>query len=397
MSERFLNVLIIEDVPEWAKDISDSLRISAKDMGYSINFLYAENIRQAESMTVSYCLHGISTDQGMPETTGGEVSNDHGERYIRSLQTWEPPSYMAVYTALPHTGISNLAGQRGISDYITKSASESEDGSGHRYMSVTAYADHFISQIVQQYLKRVLSLASQSGFRELQAISRKTLETYEDFLATEERDERLAWQFVAEFFKIQESLNPLLIALFSSIEPDQNETGSNKEASRSAEASSIEVELRRLINRLENRGDLAAVKTYFHIQAPRNIATYYIDSCKFVRELRNRAVHTEWNFNHEAYDQVRPHLVRVCDMLAWFLRRPMLVSLHRSRDYFLRGTDIRQQYPRVVEHYFEHEIPSSTPYDLFTMLSDDSPLIRLSPRISAKPDESTGRPSIAFS
>lgn len=389
-----LSILIIEDTPEWANDIRDAFDAVAPNLGFSLTFDFAENLREAEEKSKSLCFHGISTDQNMPETVGGDVSRDHGKEYIRNLQSWDPPAYMAVYTAYPHTTVSNIAGQKGIQDYITKSDENTTDEAGHLHMRVTAYASYFLSKIEVLYIQRVLKLAQDSGISDLRSHGRKASIAFDDFTKSNRTIDEKASQFIVTFFALQECFNRILIAFFKGIAGTDISQQILGEIREESEAGKVEVSLRKMLNGLENRGMISVLAVHLGLRKPRNISGHYIDSCKAIREVRNKATHSTWNINVKSYQDLRSDVISVCDLLAWFLRRPMIISPFRTRDYFVRVVDVRRQFPENREFYFEHEVPDAKPYELYTMLSQDGPFLQLTSFLTVETDEATGDPTL---
>jgi len=391
-----LNVLIIEDTPEWASDISEAFHAISPGLGIDLKTVFAENLREAEEKSKSFCLHGISTDQNMPETIGGDVSSDHGKEYIRNLQSWDPPAYMAVYTAFPHTAVSNIAGQKGIQDYITKSDENTTDDAGNQHMRVSTYANYFLKNVETKYLQRVFSLAQHSCFQDLRNLSRRTATDFERFMNSNRTDDEDAERFVLSFFALQESFNRILARYFESISADSSLKEISEKENKKPDASYVETRLRRALNFLENKGSLLELHEYLHLGKSNNISGYYIDSCEALRKVRNRSMHSSWKISVGSYNELRSSIVRICDVLAWFLRRPLLISPRRTREYFLQAVDISREHPERCEFYFEHDIPDAKPYELYTMLSQESPLAALEDYFSVKADTTTGDPVIEF-
>ena len=385
---RPLRILVIEDEAQWAKDIQDTIRVAAKKIALSVDFMTAETTLDAKRMIREHCFHGISIDQNMPEALGGEVSWERGRTFISELRAWDPPGFMALFTGRPNTHVANFAGAKAQIPYIVKSQQDKPAADDNQYMTVVSYSQYFMRQVRRQYITRVLSLVQDSGFVKLHTLARDTSAAYEQFADTEFQDAEDAKVFFLELSKFRENFNlalaSFLMGLSSGIKGKPGAVNAGDGAAR------VEAWLSKQLNALDEGKHLEAMRDYFGMRPGEQLSSFYVGACASLRERRNPAMHSDWVFAPEDFDTYLGDIFSFFDVVAWLMRRPLITAPYKRENYLVYY-DLNHRHVLKAEMFYRSSIPETQPGRVFTQLREGGNLIALDNGLNARRDKATNR------
>jgi hypothetical protein len=384
-----LRLLIVEDVPQWKDDIAKALQIAARANNVNIEFKFAETTIDARRMVRSHCFQGISIDQNMPENPGGPVSRDIGRKFISELRAWDPPGFMAIFTAYPHTEIANFAGSKAQIPYIVKSAEDKKLDDEHQSMTAASYGEYFLTEVRATYVSRVLRLVMESGFSSLRQLAHDTVTSYERFLDTSLQDERAAKDFFNELAKFRENFNltlvSLTIGLASTIKTRPAPPSPGEAPSR------IESWLREQWNSLEGTPGMQCIKNYFHLTETQRLSNFYVDACAFLRGKRNPAIHNNWVFAPEDFEKHLFEIFCFFDMVGWLMRLPIIASPYKRGENIISYVDLNRRQSIGTDMSFQGDVPEARNGRVFTQLCENGRLIALDHGFIVERDRITNR------
>ncbi|MEM7424462.1 MAG: response regulator [Pseudomonadota bacterium] len=384
-----MRILVIEDTPTWIADIKRAMRIAGDTLDVDVDLSCAETTAEALKLVRNHCFHGVSIDQNLPDEPGGPVSREKGRDFIEELRAWDPPGFMALFTAYPNTNLANFAGAKAQIPYIVKSSIDKEADDAHEYMTAATYADFFLKQIHDRYVARVLSLVMESGFPTLRDLARDTLNSYKRLAGSGFLDDDAAKDFFTELSKFRENFNlefaQLIYGIVSSLNLDTKAPPGTE-----APASKLESWISNQLNRLEGSNDMGLIKSYFHLDENQKFSEFFTEACATLRETRNPAIHRNRVFAPEDFDKQLAEIFRWFDVVAWLMRLPLITGPYK-RDSYLVYTDLNHRQSVKTEIHFTGNVPQTRPGRVFTRLGDGGRLIPLDKGFEADRNSETNR------
>jgi len=378
-----LRLLITEDVEDWADMLKSGF--SAKtainclnDLATEVEISHSRHAVETFDILGKKFFHMASLDQNMPQATSSYIAPEHGLNIVRHITRTGNPPLGAIYTGFGSPEYGNQVGREASMPYKLKSAQDSQEG-GEHYLTAEGYVSWYLEEFFpNRYVPRVLEMATESGLRDIRQKARLALQKSRDALQYKTPDK--VHLFMQQLDGLRESLLHHLVALTSALD----DTLTPPQAGQSAGA--YIGWLREAWTALEKAQNsrFLRLRAFLGTGKDGQMVQEYIN-LGFARlnRLRNEVTHETKQYSWASWIEMFAATVRVMDLLAWLITRPLIAVPVKTGGDMLACVDYRKvPHENVAMPY---PVPDALPeYDpataLFTRLSnrDDEPLMDIS-------------------
>jgi len=377
-----IRLLIVEDDPEWQETLEDNFKFEAEEQNFKFEIHISPTIGEAKSALRTRQYHALSIDQNMPDAKGGDVTADHGRQFMEGVSKAGIPVFAAMYTAYPDTENANAIGRATGIEYKTKSTETNTDINA---LEPEDYVKWFLETFKKSYLKKVLKRVAVSAYQNLAEYSR--LASDEHDRAIESRQDEDMTRFLSRLNSVREELLRNLIALTRGLM--SNAGLKIPKAPNLQQAHSVENWLKKHWDQLEENEDFVAWKNFMGISDDYTMSQHFLNPTMELRLERNRVEHDKKiDYSYETYLKLYPAIIRMADILTYFVTRRMINRPSLIRPGILSYVELRGTYSETSEILYSHQPPDDEDNNkVFTQLMDDGPLIALAPGFSVKRDD----------
>jgi len=387
-----IHVLVIEDDEKWKKHIPSGIQAGSKRWGVQPKFEFAGSSDEAQRAVRCEHFHGISIDQNIPpHKGGGRVSPEEGMQLVEGLEAFDPPGYMAIYTAFPGTSYANRAGRPGI-DYIVKSSQEGRNEEGNLQMDAAAHGEYFTDKVMESFIPRTLRLVEMSGFSELHGPARNAREGYEALANTGFVADDLAHDFFKAFAEFREHFTKAFAAFTLGLVSSTNSIQAPKSLNT---AKAVDDWLKNTWDRAAEfdgqKANMEIIRRFLHMNEKESLHAQYLSASERLRPKRNDVIHNQFRFTADDFKMRRVDMFRVLDLAALLMRCKFAVQMYRTRKNYLTFQDINWTRARPSEILYSGNTPESKPNDVFALLPGLDRPIRMTRGLRAERDDTPSK------
>lgn len=312
-------------------------------------------------------------------------------RLIEGLEAYDPPGFMAIYTAFPGTSYANRAGRPRV-DYIVKSAREGVNDRGNLQMDAAAFGEFFTDKVLENFIPRTLRLVEMSGFSELRGPARDTRESYEAQAASGFVADNLAHAFFEEFSKFREHFMKAFAAFTFGLISTTNSIQAPKSSNMAKVVDDwLKTTWEKAAGYDGQKSNMEAIHRFLHPGRDMSLHSSYLVANERLRSARNDVIHNQKRFTADDYKANRADIFRVLDLAALLMRCKFAVQMYRTRPNYLTFQDINWTRARSGEILYSGNPPEAKPNDVFALLPGLDRPIRMTRGLRAVRDDTPAR------
>ena len=387
-----LQLLIVEDIGSQQEELKEWFRWRAKKAGLLVRLEMSGFAGETRQKLEQKYFHAVSLDVRLPEQRSGQIMLDRGLRLAEEIMREQNPAIAALYTAFPSVEAANDIGRKTGFPYRSKAAASADASRDGSSLTFEDYAAWFIDHFRRNYLKNVLEMARESGHRTLAEHAKMVLNLY-DGARPDALNSRIR-SFLQAMDALRESLLRHVAALFHAIWPVQ----SLPDVCQSTHE--LEKWLEALWNTPEVKQDRRFQNwcAYMQLEQETPSERYLFQTLRPLRQARNSDAHHKVYYSATLLQQLEPALLRLGELLHWFIIRPMINWPKMLHDGLFHCHELRFFPPREMQYFTGATLDgilAEKPEAVYTKLtpSPKERLTDISSMWKAKEDES-GKPRL---